>query len=72
MLFLIGESASGKSTVEKILHDKYGYKKIVSYTTRQPREGEVNGKDYFFVDDVNFEELKASGFFAETAYYNGW
>ena len=31
MIILIGESASGKSTIEKILADQYGYKKTVSY-----------------------------------------
>lgn len=72
MIILVGESASGKSTVEKILNKSFGYKKIVSYTTRQPREREVNGVNYFFVDDENFKTLRESGFFAETATYNGW
>ena len=34
MLVIVGESASGKSTTEKCLCALYGYKKIVSYTTR--------------------------------------
>lgn len=72
MIILVGESASGKSTIEKILNKDFGYKKIVSYTTRQPREGETNGIDYYFVDDENFNTLKEAGFFAETATYNGW
>ena len=72
MIILIGESASGKSSIERNLVDNFGFKKIVSYTTRQPRNGEVNGIDYHFIDNEKFLELKAQGFFAETAEYNGW
>ena len=72
MLVLVGESASGKSSIEKCLVNMYGYNKIVSYTTRQPREGEVDGVDYHFIDTERFDELKEQGFFAETAVYRGW
>ena len=72
MIVLVGESASGKSSIEKMLVDKYGYRKIVSYTTRQPRKGEIDGVDYFFISDEEFNQRKATGFFAETATYNNW
>lgn len=72
MLVLVGESASGKSSIEKYLVDNCGYNKIVSYTTRQPREGEVDGIDYHFVSIEQFESLKEQGFFAENAVYNNW
>ena len=72
MIVLIGESASGKSSIEKNLVEHYGYNKIVSYTTRQPRQGEVDGIDYHFIDEDQFNELKDRGFFAETAQYNSW
>lgn len=72
MIVIVGESASGKSTVEKILQNDYGYKKIVSFTTRKPRDGEINGVDYYFVDDDEFKNLREVGFFIETATYNGW
>ncbi len=72
MIVLVGESASGKSSIEKHLVENYGYNKIVSYTTRQPREGEVNGVDYNFVTVEQFCKLKGEGFFAETAVYNNW
>lgn len=68
----MGESASGKSSIEKYLVDNYGYNKIVSYTTRQPRQGEVDGVDYHFIDKSKFRRLKEQGFFAETAVYNEW
>lgn len=72
MIVLVGESASGKSSIERNLVDNYGYKKIVSYTTRQPRQGEIDGVDYHFIDKSQFRRLKFQGFFAETAEYNGW
>lgn len=72
MIVLVGESASGKSSIEKYLVDNYGYNKIVSYTTREPREGEVDGIDYHFISVEQFYKLKGQDFFAETAIYNNW
>lgn len=72
MIVLTGESASGKSSIERYLVDNYGYKKIVSYTTRPPRDGEVDGIDYHFISKELFLLLKEEGFFAETAVYRGW
>ena len=72
MIVLVGESASGKTSIEKYLVDNYDYKKVVSYTTRQPRSGEIDGVDYHFIDTEKFLKLKVEGFFAETAIYNNW
>ena len=72
MIILVGESASGKSSIERYLVENYGYKKVVSYTTRQPREGEIDGVDYYFITKSQFRRLKEQEFFAETAVYNGW
>ena len=72
MIILVGESASGKSSIERELVNNYGFKKVVSYTTRSPRDGEKDGIDYHFVSDQYFDILEESGFFAETAVYNGW
>lgn len=72
MIVLIGESASGKSSIEKYLIDNYGYEKVVSYTTRQPRDGEVDGIDYHFINEEKFLKLKEQEFFAEIATYNNW
>lgn len=72
MIVLVGESASGKSSIEKYLVEKYGYNKIVSYTTRPPREGEVDGVDYHFISVEQFYKLKGQDFFAETATYREW
>jgi len=67
---LCGKSASGKSTVEKTIVDEYGVKKITSYTTREPRLGEEDGVDYFFLTNEDFEAKKNQGLFDEVARYN--
>lgn len=72
MIVLVGGSASGKSTVEKELVNTYNYNKLISYTTRPPRGGEVDGVDYYFVSEERFEKLYYGDFFCETAEYNGW
>jgi guanylate kinase len=72
VIVLIGESASGKSSIERCLVEDYGYNKIVSYTTRPPRAGEVDGIDYHFISTEHFESLKKQEFFAESAQYRDW
>lgn len=72
MIVLVGESASGKSSIEKYLVDWYEYKKIISYTTRSPRPNEVDGLDYHFITVEQFKKLQEENFFAETAVYNNW
>ena len=71
MLILIGESASGKSTVQRVLAER-GIRKVVTYTTRPMRPGEMDGIDYHFVTDERFLEMVEAGEFAEYAEYRGW
>ena len=71
MILLVGASASGKTEVAKLLHAKYGIRKVITHTTRTIREGEVNGVDYHFVDKTTFLALKETNFFVETTLYNG-
>jgi guanylate kinase len=65
-------SGGGKGTlirrVLKIVPD-LGYS--VSFTTRAPREGEVNGRHYFFVPVEEFREMAAAGAFLEWAVVHG-
>lgn len=68
MICLLGKCCTGKTTVLNELV-KLGYKPIVSYTTRQPRPGELEGITYNYVSDKEFESMKEMGFFAETTAY---
>lgn len=70
IIVLLGASGSGKSTIENELATHYGFKKIVSHTTRLPREGEENGKDYWFTDNETFKEVLDRGLFAEYDEYS--
>ncbi|MGI6767911.1 MAG: guanylate kinase [Bacilli bacterium] len=71
MLILIGPSASGKTEVAKILISKYGMQRLVTYTTRKKRVGEIDGRDYHFLTVPEFLKLNAEGEFVETTLYNG-
>lgn len=64
MIILLGKTSSGKDTVCNQLIQK-GYKKLVAYTTRPMRPGEVQGKTYHFISKEEFETLISKGFFAE-------
>ena len=53
-----GFSGAGKGTVVKQLLDKYDYGLSISATTRSPREGEQDGREYFFKTKEEFEQYK--------------
>lgn len=73
ILVLVGESASGKSTIEKMITERNpDIKKIVSYTTRPIRNGEINDADYHFVSESMFGNMKENDAFIESAEYRGW
>ena len=69
LIILSGPSGVGKSTVRKELFKKedLNLKYSISMTTRQPREGEVNGIDYFFVTIDEFKEAIKNGDLLEYA-----
>ena len=70
IIVLLGASGSGKSTIENELATHHGFEKIISYTTRQPRNGEINGKDYYFTNNDTFEEMIRDGLLAEYDEYS--
>lgn len=70
IIVLLGASGSGKSTIENELATHHGFEKIISYTTRQPRDGEINGKDYYFTDQNSFAAMLNTGVLAEYDEYS--
>ncbi len=71
LIVVSGPSGAGKGTVLKQLlsaHDEYMYS--VSATTRLPRDGEVNGTDYFFLTRDEFTSMIDAGGLLEYAVYN--
>lgn len=70
MLILIGPSASGKTQIVQKLISEYGMKKLVTYTSRPKRAGEIDGKDYHFISVTEFKEKIEHNFFIEYVNYN--
>lgn len=71
-LVLCGPSGTGKSTLIKKLFnefpDEFGFS--ISHTTRQPRPGENNGKDYYFTTKEKMQNQIDNGEFIESAVFS--
>lgn len=69
---LMGKSSTGKDTIFKELVDnpELQLKVIVPYTTRPIRAGETNGQEYFFVNEVEYTQLKSAGTVIEERGYS--
>jgi len=70
-IILVGKAASGKDHLRKKFESR-GFKYAVSYTTRPPRENEIDGKDYFFITDEEATNMVESNMFYEYVHFNGW
>ena len=72
LMVISGFSGAGKGTlVKKLLSEYDNYALSISMTTRQPREGEEDGREYFFRTREQFEENIAKNGFIEYAQYCG-
>lgn len=71
LVLIIGPSGSGKDTIVDELCKRYNYKKAVSATTRKPRDGEVDGEHYYFLDSKDFLQMDMDDQFVEIVEYNG-
>ena len=68
LLILSSPSGAGKTTLSKKIQQKYySFKISVSHTTRSPRDNEVDGVDYYFVNKEKFQELIEKKSFYEYA-----
>ncbi|HEY8226878.1 MAG TPA: guanylate kinase [Pyrinomonadaceae bacterium] len=72
-LFVVSSpSGGGKGTlIRRVLDAVPNLSYSVSYTTRAPRNGEVNGREYFFVNRDTFEKMVSAGEFLEWACVHG-
>lgn len=72
ILVISGFSGVGKGTVvRRMMEEHDNYALSVSVTTRTPREGEVHGKDYFFISEEEFSAMAEEGRLMEWAGYVG-
>lgn len=70
IFILMGKSASGKDTIYQKLLEELDFQKVVPYTTRPIRSGEVDGETYHFCDDEKVCELQATGRVIEMRSYD--
>ena len=66
LLIVSGPSGSGKTSIIERLREHPQVEVSVNVTTRSPRDGEVDGRDYTFVDRDRFLAMKEQGLFVET------
>ena len=71
LVVLSGPAGAGKTTVAERLCRETGFRRSVSATTRPPRPDEVDGRDYCFVSEEDFERRLARGEFLEHARVHG-
>ena len=68
IIIISSPSGAGKTTLCKLLLKKMRYINLsISYTSRNQRLNEIDGKDYFFISKEKFNNLKNKNFFIETA-----
>jgi guanylate kinase len=68
LVIISAPSGAGKTTIiKRLLERNEGLTRSISYTTRKPRQGEENGRDYFFVSQGEFDSKKDENFFLESA-----
>jgi len=72
LVVLAGPTAVGKGTVAAYIRSHFPDVWVsVSMTTRKPRPREIDGKHYYFVDDAQFDRMRAAGEFLEWAVVHG-
>jgi len=67
MIILSSPSGAGKTTLVRLLSKQPNFEISISHTTRQPRENELQNKDYYFVDEIEFKRLIKNEEFLEYA-----
>jgi len=68
-LIIVGKGGSGKDHLRKMLEDR-GFRYCISHTTRPIREGEENGKDYWFINSSMLTSMADD--FYEAVFFNSW
>ena len=67
MIILSSPSGAGKTTLVKKISKEKKYKISISHTTRESRPNEINGVDYFFISEQEFQNLIDKNSFLEYA-----
>lgn len=70
-VILVGKGASGKDYLRTMLTE-IGFRYCVSHTTRPPRSNEIEGIDYYFIDEQSARSMISNDLFVEYTEFNGW
>src|SRR6478735_2526979 len=70
-IIICGAGGSGKDHLRKKL-EKKNFKCGILHTTRPMRNNEIEGKDYYFIDNQKFQENIKNNLFIEYTEHNGW
>ena len=69
LIILAGPAGVGKSTLcDRLVTDGAGFERVITATTRPPRPNEVNGRDYHFLSEADFDAKLQAGAFLEWAW----
>lgn len=69
LIILAGPAGVGKSTLcDRLVSEVPGFERVITATTRPPRPNEVNGRDYHFLTEADFDARLAAGDFLEWAW----
>jgi guanylate kinase len=71
LITLTGPTASGKTELLKELVKNQAFQKLVSVTTRPKRPGEIEGTDYYFISEDEFQKLKADNQLVQSVNFGG-
>lgn len=70
LIIITGFSGAGKDTIKnKLLEVKKDFQKIITHTTRHPRDGEIHGEDLYFVDIPFFKRMISQNLLLEHVKY---
>lgn len=73
LIAIIGRSASGKDYLfQQALKNNLNLNPVIHYTTRPRRGGEVDGRDYFFVTETEFQQKEDNCEFFSITSFRGW
>lgn len=75
IFYIMGRSGSGKDTIYKELLKSsrlsgLEFKQVILHTTRPMRQGEKDGREYYFITDEQFEDMRSNNKFVEIREYN--
>lgn len=75
IFYIMGRSGSGKDTIYKELLKSSRlsglvFKQVILHTTRPMRQGEKDGREYYFITDEQFEDMRSNNKFVEIREYN--